>query len=459
MIIHQLYTKCLSESAYYIESNNEVAIIDPLRDIDVYIEMATKSHSKIKYIFETHFHADFVSGHVELAKRTGATIIYGPKAQPNFDFYSGNDLEIFTLGGISIQLLHTPGHTLESSCFLLKNPKQENHCIFTGDTLFVGDVGRPDLAVKSDDLSQEDLASMLYDSIQTKILPLEENVIVYPAHGSGSACGKNIGSETFSTIGEQKAQNYALQSITRDQFVEEVTSGLLAPPKYFYTDVMMNKNGYDSLQDVIERNNNRLTLEKALLLQSKGAFVLDVRNASDFASGFLKGAVNIGLDGQFGPWVGSLIDSETPLIIVCDLDKTDETFVRLARVGYENVSGYLASSDLPSILDSISAISTKESAEIIEKGNSVVLDVRKPGEVDNGHVLNSKHVRLQELESRLNELDKESEFIVYCAGGYRSMISCSILKKNGFNKLINVNQGYSKLKHEDISLSENACKA
>jgi glyoxylase-like metal-dependent hydrolase (beta-lactamase superfamily II)/rhodanese-related sulfurtransferase len=458
MIIHQLYTKCLSESAYYIESNKEVAIIDPLRDIDVYIEMANKSQSKIKYIFETHFHADFVSGHVELAQKTGATIIYGPHAQPKFKFYSAKDLEVFNLGEISIQCLHTPGHTLESTCFLLKNSNKENHCIFTGDTLFVGDVGRPDLAVKSKELSKEDLASMLYDSIQTKLLSLEDNVIVYPAHGAGSACGKNIGSETFSTIGEQKSQNYALQSISRDQFIEQVTNGLLAPPKYFYTDVMMNKNGYDSLQDVVQRNNVCLTLEKVLLHQSNGALVLDVRDANIFALGFLKGAINIGLDGQFGPWVGSLIDSDTPLIVVCEPNKTDEVFVRLARVGYENILGYLLTSDLPSSLESISSISSKESAKIIKKRNYLVLDVRKPGEVDSGHVLNSKHIRLQELESRINELDKNSEIIVYCAGGYRSMISCSILKKNGFNKLINVRHGYDQLKHENISLSQNACK-
>ena len=421
--------------------------------------MANKSNSKIKYIFETHFHADFVSGHVELAKRTGATIIYGPQAQPNFDFYSAKDQELIRLGDLTIKVLHTPGHTLESSCYLLKDDNQQDYCVFTGDTLFVGDVGRPDLAVKSEELTKEDLASMLYDSIQTKIIGLDDNVIVYPGHGAGSACGKNIGSETFSTIGEQKAQNYALQSITRDQFVKEVTSGLLAPPKYFYTDVMMNKNGYESLQDVVSRNNKCLTTEQVLLAQSKGALVLDVRNANVFSKGFLKGAINIGLDGQFGPWVGSLILSDTPLVVICEADKNDETIVRLARVGYENVLGYMPASDLPSKLETISTISTKESAEINEKGNHLVLDVRKPGEVDNGYVLGSKHIRLQELESRLEELDKESKIIVYCAGGYRSMISCSILKKNGFNNLINIKEGYTQLKYENITLSENACKA
>jgi glyoxylase-like metal-dependent hydrolase (beta-lactamase superfamily II)/rhodanese-related sulfurtransferase len=460
MIIHQIYTECLSESAYYIESKDEVAIIDPIRDVEIYLEMARKNNCQIKYIFETHFHADFVSGHVELAKKTGATIIYGPNAYPNFDYYSSKDLEIFSIGDISIQALHTPGHTLESTCFLLKNNENKDHCIFTGDTLFVGDVGRPDLAVKSEDLSKEDLASMLYDSIQSKIIPLSDEVIVYPAHGAGSACGKNIGSETFSTIGEQKAQNYALQSVSKSQFIKEVTSGLLAPPKYFYTDVMMNKNGYDSLNTVIERNKVPLNLEQLLSYQFDGALVLDVRPAKEFAKGFLKGSINIGLDGQFGPWVGAIIDSDRPLIVVCDSSKLDEAFTRLARVGYENVIGYLSINSLPTNLEIISDMSVDMSAKLIEQGNHLVLDVRRPGELESGHVLNAKHIRLQELESRLDELDKNTNIIVYCEGGYRSMISCSILKKNGFEKIINISEGYSKLKHEKvIKLSENACKA
>lgn len=461
MIVHQIHTKCLSESAYYIESKNEVAIIDPIRDVDVYLEMANKNNCKIKYIFETHFHADFVSGHLELAKKTGATIVFGPNADPTYDFYSSKDLEVFNLGDVTIQTLHTPGHTLESSCFLLKNSDNKDHCIFTGDTLFVGDVGRPDLAVKSDDLSKEDLASMLYDSIHSKILNLSDEVIVYPAHGAGSACGKNIGSQTFSTIGEQKSQNYALKTSSKSQFVKEVTSGLLEPPKYFYTDVMMNKNGYDFLEDVVERNKTPLKLEQLLLAQKGGALVLDVRSANEFAKGFLKDSINIGLDGQFGPWVGALIDSDRSIIVVCNSKKVDETFIRLARVGYENVIGFLNESDLPSNLETITSLSSDSSADLIyNKTNQLILDVRKPSEVVSGHVLNAKHIRLQKLEERLSELDKESEIIVYCEGGYRSMISCSILKKYGYNNLINVSEGYSKLKHEkNISLTKNACKA
>jgi len=459
MIVNQLYTKCLSEAAYYIESNNEAAIIDPLRDIESYIEMAQNNGATIKYIFETHFHADFVSGHLELAKRTGAKIIYGPNANPSFDFHCAYDGEVFKLGNITIEALHTPGHTLESTCFLLKDENNSDYCVFSGDTLFVGDVGRPDLAVKSDLISKEDLAEMLFDSLYNKIAVLDDHVIVYPGHGAGSACGKNIGSETFSTIGEQKATNYALQNLSKDQFVKEVTDGLLQPPKYFFTDVMMNKNGVDSLNDVVLKNLNRLTIDQLIEAQSDGAVVLDTRNPSDFAKGFLKGSINIGLNGQFAPWVGAVIDTEAKLVLVCDSDMEKETLVRLARVGFENVIGFVYASDFSNtILSKIKNASPSESATIINASNHLVLDVRKPSEVDNGYVLNSTHIRLQELDHRHAELDKTRPIIVYCAGGYRSMISCSILLSKGFENLVNVSGGYSKLKHEDITLSNNACK-
>ena len=456
MKIEQLYTKCLSESAYYVESKNEVAIIDPLRDVDVYIEMAEKSGSSIKYIFETHFHADFVSGHLELAKRTGAKIIYGPNADPNFEFYSAKDNECFSLGNIFIKAIHTPGHTLESTCFLLKNENGSNHCIFTGDTLFVGDVGRPDLAVKSDILSKEDLAGMLFDSLHEKISVLEDHVLVYPAHGAGSACGKNIGSETFTTIGEQKAKNYALQPMPKEDFIAEVTNGLLAPPKYFFTDVMMNKNGGVFLQEILDHGTVRLDVNH--LLELNDEIILDTRSPNDFSKGFFKGSINIGLNGQFAPWVGSLIDTNKKLILICNQGTEKEAITRLARVGFDNIKGYININDIEqSRLITIENLEPEDAANLINTNSLNLLDVRKPGELEKGFVLNSKHIRLQELESRLHELDKDTSILVYCAGGYRSMISCSILAKNGFKKLINISGGFSKLKHEKIPLSKNTC--
>ena len=461
MIIEQLYTLCLSESAYYIESNNEVAIIDPLRDVDAYIEMAKKSGSTIKYIFETHFHADFVSGHLELAHKTGAKIIYGPLAEASFDYHSAIDREVFELGDISLTLLHTPGHTMESSCLLLKDVAGKDYCVFTGDTLFVGDVGRPDLAVKSGDITQEDLAGCLFDSLRNHLMPLADNVIVYPAHGAGSSCGKNIGSETFSTIGEQKATNYALQPISKATFINQVTDGLLAPPSYFFTDVMMNKKGGVQLDEIFSSNLNSLSFDQVKKYFADQVTLLDTRNSVSFAQGFIKGSINIGLDGQYAPWVGALIDSEKPLVLICEIGKEKEAVMRLARVGYENVLGYLEGgvAAWQEDLSAVNNITSKEISKTLNENRHKVLDVRRPVEVENRHVLGSQAIRLQHLPQNLDDLDNSKPIIVYCAGGYRSIIACSILSANGFENITNIKEGFDELINHDVPLSTcvNAC--
>ncbi len=456
MYIEQLYTKCLAEAAYYIESNGEAAIIDPLRETTPYEELAKLRGAKIKYVFETHFHADFVSGHIDLAKKTGAKIIYGPTAQAGYDIYTGKDKEVFSLGDVSITLLHTPGHTLESSCYLLKNEKGKDYSVFTGDTLFVGDVGRPDLAVKTEDLTQEDLAGMLYDSLQTKLIPLADEVIVYPGHGAGSACGKNLGSETTSTIGEQKATNYALKCASKEELVKELTDGLLAPPPYFFKDAMMNKNGYTSIDEVMQ--NNTIGLQSSELREALqvGALVLDTRIPHVFAKGHIAGAINIGLKGQYAPWVGALIEGSRKLVLVTEQGEEEEAVLRLARVGYENVLGYLEGgvAAWDEELQIVNDVTTAEGAAIINAKQQVILDVRKPGEVEAGHVCSSVHIRLQVLQTRFEELNKTDKIAIYCAGGYRSMIASSILKANGFENITNIQGGYSKLQLEDITLVE-----
>ena len=454
MKVEQLYTKCLSESAYYIESNGEAAIIDPIRDINAYINMASKNNASIKYIFETHFHADFVSGHVELAKKTGATIVYGPNAEANFNFHKSFDGELFNLGDVTIELLHTPGHTMESSCFLLYDENNNKHCVFTGDTLFVGDVGRPDLAVKSDYITQEDLAGFLYDSLRSKLMTLDDHIVVYPAHGSGSACGKNIGSETSSTIGEQKKFNYALQEISKKEFVEELTEGLLAPPDYFFTDVKMNKMGYDDLDDVISKNLIPLDFVKFQSLIGDDVVILDCRSPQDFSKGFIKGSINIGLNGQFAPWVGTIINPKSKLLLIVDVGFEREAITRLARVGYENVIGFLDGgiNSFDSTLEIITNYSPKVAAYHINQAENHIIDVRKPGERLNGFINHSKHISLHDLTNNTSKLNKEDNFIIYCAGGYRSMIACSILASKGFKNLFNIEGGYSKLSKENVSL-------
>ena len=455
MKVEQLYTKCLSEAAYYIESNGEVAIIDPLRDIDVYLKMASENNATIKYIFETHFHADFVSGHVDLAKKTGAIIVYGPNADASFDFHKGSDGEVFNVGDVSIELLHTPGHTMESSCFLLSDENGNKHSVFTGDTLFVGDVGRPDLAVKSGDITQEDLAAMLFDSLRSKLMPLPDHIVVFPAHGAGSACGKNIGSETSSTIGEQKQSNYALQNISKEQFITEVTDGLLAPPAYFFNDVKMNKMGYDDLDVVIAKNLKPLISSEFSELYKDDVVILDSRSPQDFSKGFIKGSINIGLKGQYAPWVGAILSPESPLLLIADKGFEREAITRLARVGYENVIGFLDGGidSYESNLEVITNNSPEEATDKINQGHKHILDVRKPGERSNGYISQSTHIRLLELPQKMATLNKEDNIMVYCARGYRSMIACSILAANGFEKTINVEGGYSKLSQQDVPLT------
>jgi hydroxyacylglutathione hydrolase len=454
MRVEQLYTKCLSESAYYIESKGEVAIIDPLRDTDVYLKMAKENNATIKYIFETHFHADFVSGHLDLAKKTGATIVYGPNADAKFDFHKATDGEVFSLGEASLKLLHTPGHTMESSCYLLSDEEGSQHSVFTGDTLFVGDVGRPDLAVKSGDITKEDLAGFLYDSLRSKLMTLSNHIIVYPAHGAGSSCGKNIGSETFSTIGEQKQTNYALQNISKQQFIQEVTDGLLAPPAYFFTDVKMNKNGYDDLDTVIANNFNPLSHSDFVAALDKDVVILDCRSPQDFSIGFIKGSINIGLKGQYAPWVGAIINPESPLLLVADIGFEREAITRLARVGYENVIGFLDGGveSYEGSLRIINNYTPKEASDKINDGHRYILDVRKPGERSSGYISKSTHIRLQELPNRMSELNQDDNILIYCAGGYRSMIACSLLAANGLENTINVEGGYSQLSKEDVPM-------
>lgn len=456
MFVEQIYTKCLAEAAYYIESNGEAAIIDPLREVEPYIQMAKQRNAKIKYVFETHFHADFVSGHIDLAEKTGATIIFGPNAEPNYDIYNGNDGEVFTIGDVSLTLLHTPGHTLESSCYLLKDAEGNQHSVFTGDTLFIGDVGRPDLAVKSDEITQYDLAGMMYDSLRKKLMKLQDHVIVFPAHGAGSSCGKNLGSETTSTIGEQKANNYALQPISKEDFIKDVTDGLLAPPPYFFKDVMMNKNGYKSIDDVVESNYKPLSSSEFAEEIVSGAFILDSRKTKDFAIKHVKSAVNIGLNGQYAPWVGVIIPTDARIVLVTDQGKEKEAIIRLARVGYDNVAGFLDGgiNTWQGDVSIINDVSTEEGVEIINNQTKVILDVRKPGEVEIAHVSGSQHIRLQELTSRFVELDKDLPIAIYCAGGYRSMIAASFLQKEGFSNITNIQGGFSKLKLFDIKIVE-----
>jgi len=444
MYIEQLYTNCLAEAAYYIESDGEAAIIDPLRETEPYVELAEKRGATIKYVFETHFHADFVSGHLDLARKVNAPIIYGPDANANYAVYNAKDGETFTLGKLTIRVLHTPGHTPESACFLLLDEQGREHAIFTGDTLFVGDVGRPDLL--DGVMSQDELASMMYDSLNTKIKSLPDGVIVYPAHGPGSACGKNIGKETFSTIGEQKKFNYALQDMSREEFIQKVTDGITPPPQYFFEDARINKNGYDPIDDVIASNLKPLDLAAFKKAVQEGAIVLDTRKADDFEKGFIPGSINIGHNGQLAVWAGTLLDINKNIVLITEPGKEHETVLRLARVGYENVVGYL--NDGVSVWDgelqtvkSIFADDLKVNA----MDGVQLLDVRKPGEWAVSHLKDAMFVPLADFPEVLNGLDTDKPYIVYCGGGYRSMTAISIMRKHGFKNLINVYGGFGAL--------------
>ncbi|WP_026776490.1 rhodanese-like domain-containing protein [Polaribacter sp. Hel_I_88] len=462
MIIEQIYTGCLAQGAYYIESNGEVAIIDPLREVQDYIDRASKNNSKIKYIFETHFHADFVSGHVTLAEKTGAKIVFGPTAKTNFDAIIAEDNQVFKVGDLTIKVLHTPGHTMESSCYLLKDKNGKDHALFSGDTLFLGDVGRPDLAQKGT-LTQEDLAGLLFDSLRYKVMPLADDVIVYPAHGAGSACGKNLSKETVGTIGNQKETNYALRAnMTKTEFIKEVTDGLLPPPAYFPLNVQMNKEGYQSIDEVIKNSAKPLSVKDfELVANTTDAIILDVRHQTEFIKGFIPQSIFIGIDGGFAPWVGALIkDTKQPILLVAPEGREEDTITRLSRVGFDNVLGYLEGSfaswqNANKEIDTLKSVSATVLGDKIEE-NAIVFDVRKPGEYESEHVENVPSTPLSFLNDHITEFPKKDDFYVYCGGGYRSVIASSILKARGFHNVIDVAGGYAAIRNTNIKRTDTA---
>ena len=451
MFVQQLYTGCISESAYYIESNGIAAIIDPLRDIDAYLQLAKQRNATIKYIFETHFHADFVSGHLDLAAATGASIVYGPNTVTKFEVIVAKDKQVFEIGDITLQVLHTPGHTLESSCYLLKDEAGKDHAIFTGDTLFVGDVGRPDLAQKDNEITIEDLAGMLYDSLHEKIMPLADDVIVYPAHGAGSSCGKNLGSETFSTIGTQKQTNYALQPQTKEDFIIAVTDGLAAPPQYFPINAKINKEGYESLDTVLANGLKALTV--AAFKEQITTFepvILDTRNATLFTQGFIPGAISIGLEGRFAEFAGSILPFDKAILLVCEPGTEKESIVRLARVGFENIIGHLAGgfdawAKAGEPIDLVIDVEADELAmDIPFDPNMVIVDVRKTSEFDKGHIKEALTIPLDELTdpASMANFDDNQNIYIHCAGGYRSVIASSLIKRQGIHNIRNVIGGF-----------------
>jgi glyoxylase-like metal-dependent hydrolase (beta-lactamase superfamily II)/rhodanese-related sulfurtransferase len=458
MKVEQIYTGCLAHGAYYIESEGEAAIIDPLRETQQYVEKAKADGAQIKYIFETHFHADFVSGHLDLAKKTGAHIVYGPSAKTSFDIIVGEDQQEFKIGKVTVKLLHTPGHTMESSCFLLKDENGKDYAIFSGDTLFIGDVGRPDLAQKSGEITQEDLAGWLFDSLRNKVMTLADDVIVYPGHGAGSACGKNMSDETWDTIGHQKQTNYALRAdMTREEFIEEVTDGLMPPPQYFPKNAKINKMGYDSFEDIMERGMNPLSpraFEAAATEEE--ALMLDVREKEDFSKGFIPNSVLISLGGSFAPWAGALIpDLKQPILIIAEPGKEEEAITRLARVGHDNVIGYLDGGfeswkKEGREIDTVQSIDVPTFERMYKENPELnVLDVRKIGEYSAEHVENSVLFSLDYINDNFGDLDRSKEYILHCRSGYRSTIAASILQARGFIKLKNVLGTF-----EDISKSE-----
>ncbi len=465
MNIEQIYTGCLSQGAYYIESQGEAAIIDPLREVKPYLEKAKKNKATIKYIFETHFHADFVSGHVTLAKETGATIVYGPEAKTGFDSLIAKDQQEFKIGEITLTVLHTPGHTMESTTYLLRDASQKDIAIFSGDTLFLGDVGRPDLAQKAADITQEDLAGILYESLRKKIMPLADDVLVYPAHGAGSACGKTLSKETVGTLGEQKKTNYALRAdMTKEEFIKEVTDGLLPPPQYFPLNVKMNKEGYEDIDTVLKSGTTPLDTEAfEKLANQSGAIILDVRHQDAFAEEHIPQSIFIGIDGGFAPWVGALIgDVEQPILLVTPEGREEETVTRLARVGFDNTLGYLDGSlkawkKAGKATDSVEGINTTELKTLSEKESLTVFDVRKPGEYLSEHLPDAKNTPLDFINEHMNEFPTGTPFYMHCAGGYRSMIAASILKSRGIHNLIDVGGGFDAIKESGMKVSDYVC--
>jgi hydroxyacylglutathione hydrolase len=457
MKIEQIYTGCLAQGAYYIESDGEAVVIDPLREVAPYIERAKRNNAIIKYIFETHFHADFVSGHIDLAKETGATIVYGPTAKPGFDAHVATDGEIIKVGNINFKVLHTPGHTMESSCFLLSDENGKDVGLFSGDTLFIGDVGRPDLAQKViAELTQDKLAEHLYDSLHNKIMPLADDIIVYPAHGAGSACGKNMSKETTDTLGHQKATNYALNpQLSKEEFKKQLLDGLTAPPAYFPLNVLMNIKGYDSIHEVMKRGTQALRSPEAFeaAANETGALILDTRDAETFAKGFIPNSINIGIDGTFAPWVGTMIpDVKQQLLLITEPGMEEEVVTRLARVGYDYSIGYLwggfeAWKQVGKQTDAIERIDAEELAEILKANDSTtVVDVRRKSEYDSEHILNVENAPLDYINDSMLKIDKSKTTYVHCAGGYRSMIFASTLRARGYDKIIDVRGGFKAIK-------------
>ncbi|MCX6316331.1 MAG: rhodanese-like domain-containing protein [Bacteroidetes bacterium] len=468
MKIEQIYTGCLAQGAYYIESDGEAAIIDPLREVQPYLDKAARNGAKIKYVLETHFHADFVSGHLDLSGKTGAKIVYGPNAKPAFDFYAATDGEELTLGKLKIKALHTPGHTMESTCYLLKDEQGKDVALFSGDTLFIGDVGRPDLAQKvKAELTQDMLAGHLYDSLRTKIMPLSDDIIVYPAHGAGSACGKNMSKETTDTLGNQKKTNYALRpDMTREEFIKEVTTGLVAPPAYFPLNVMLNIEGYESIDKVLERGLHAMSPDAfEAAANETGALMLDVREAQVFAGGFVPNSINIGLQGSFAPWVGAMIpDIKQEILLICEPGTEEEVVTRLSRVGYDYVIGYLeggiaAWEKAGKELDTIASISAEALADLQASDPSVaILDVRKKSEYQSEHILQAENAPLDFINDALAGIDKSKTYYVHCAGGYRSMIFASILRARGYSNLVDVKGGFKAIKETNkFSISDYVC--
>lgn len=457
MFIKQLYTGCISEAAYYIESKGEAAIVDPLRDIDVYLDLVNERKAKIKYIFETHFHADFVSGHVDLGKVTDAPIVYGPETVTKFPAHIAKDGETFTIGDLTIEVLHTPGHTLESTCYLLKDETGKDYCIFTGDTLFVGDVGRPDLAQKDNEITTEDLAGMLYDSLQTKIIPLADDVIVYPAHGPGSSCGKNLGPDTDSTIGVEKQFNYALKAANREEFIKVVTDGIPPPPQYFPINAKINKEGYDSIDDVLKQGMKKLSVNEFKKLMTDETVILDTRNSEEFTQGFIPGSVSIGLNGRFAEWAGSLLPFDSPLLLISEPGKEKESIIRLARVGLDKVQGYLdggyeAWKKNGEKTDLLIDVEPDElMMDIPFDPNLVVVDVRKPVEFAEGHLPNATNIPLNEMTdpASMANIEDHHNLYIHCASGYRSVIAASLLKRQGIHNLRNIAGGWNKIKEQE----------
>jgi hydroxyacylglutathione hydrolase len=455
MFIKQLYTGCLSEAAYYIESNGEAAIIDPLRDIDVYLQLANERKTRIKYIFETHFHADFVSGHLDLSKATKAPIVYGPDTETKFNAHIANDGETFKIGDLTMEVMHTPGHTLESSCYLLKDDKGKDHCVFTGDTLFAGDVGRPDLSQKADEITVNDLAGMMYDSLHSKIFPLADNVIVYPAHGPGSSCGKNIGPNAHSTIGEEKKYNYALKAESKEKFIEAVTDGIPPPPQYFPINAKINKEGYDNIDDVLLNGMKAIPVAAfKKLIQEESIIILDTRRVEEFTKGFVPGSISIGLEGRFAEWAGSLLPFDAPMLLVTEPGQEKESIIRMARVGLDKVQGYLEGGyeswqNSGEAIDMIVDVEADElMMDIPFDPNLVVLDVRKPAEYAEGHLSEAVNIPLNDMTDpgSMANIEDQQNVYVHCTGGYRSVIAASLLKRQGIHNIRNVVGGWNKIK-------------